>query len=78
MPETRDDDTLEVCCAGGICCDEAKQKAALIKLIKHDVHGISDAEAAGVAVMLMTRFGPLFPKGLLEPVVDYIHDHPYK
>lgn len=76
-PEKKDDDTLDLCCAGGICCDDMKRKAALIRLLKHDVHGISDHEAAGVSDMLMTRFGPMFPKGVIEPAVEYIQEHPY-
>ena len=70
------DDTQELCCAAGICCDHPKQKAALAKYLHaHAPVSLADAEVCAQAII--DGFD-LVPRGLLTPLIDFVQTHPYK
>jgi hypothetical protein len=71
------DDTAEVCCAGGICCDMPKQLTALSKVVRQAAPGVSHEQADQIAQRLVDLF-TLVPKGLIEDFIVYIQQHPYK
>lgn len=71
------DDTPEVCCAAGVCCDMPKQLNALSKLVKQAAPGVSHDQADLIAKKLVATF-TLVPKGLIDDLIRYVHEHPYE
>ena len=75
-------DEPELCCAMGLCCDQAKRRAVLAKMLKQHVANLSAAEATAVANFIHNEFdllakslgfGPAFQK-----FAEMAREHPYE
>jgi hypothetical protein len=75
------DDTLDQCCAIGLCCDKDKRRVALAKLIAEAAH-LDPKQAKHVADYLHDTFD-LVPKRLglgdfLKEYAEMAREHPYE
>jgi hypothetical protein len=66
----------QYCCAAGVCCDMAKQEAALIRLFER-AH-LTTIDAAEAAKVIMANFDMLPKAAGLGSVIKYVQAHLYR
>ena len=75
------DDTADQCCAAGICCNHAKRRAALAKMLREHDSRLSERESTTAADFIHDTFD-IVPKTLhlhdfLERYATMAREHPY-
>ena len=75
-------DVPDFCCAAGICCNEAKRRAELARILDAAVPHLNASEAAAVADYIHDNF-TLLPKSLgfgpaFHALAEMARDHPYE